>query len=310
MQHDNLVTIVIPFRNRIGMVRRAVESVLQQSHTLWELILVDDCSSEYTIPSLVDDPRIKILHNEHNLGPSSSRQKGLSKALGTYVCFLDSDDIYHPLFLEKLLEAHSTDANITFSYCTSAWIDIDGQICESYKTSNISFKTIMPHLLLNNRPWHTSSLMWKREYIANWNKNFRTWEDYLIEFQSSKINNKIIHVQEVLCFIYKDEEQGLSMAAETSTAIAHRSKTLQIMLQQCETDDIVIKENIISRLKKEVIKLSNKDQNSQTLRRIFLLIRPYSLFSRFLGRDLHWIMFKRIIIINLLKKVYLKVKWI
>lgn len=310
MHNKELISIIIPFRDRTYMVEKAVESVLKQSYQTWEVILVDDFSTETVSQKLTTDNRIKLIHNTQNLGPSASRQRGLLYAQGQYICFLDSDDMYHPHFLEKLFETHSLNTGIAFAYCSSVWIDLKCQKMGAYKNSSKSFKSIMPHLLLENRPWHTSSLMWNRSYLAKWHKSLRTWEDYLIEFQSAQINNKIEHVNDILCFIYKDEEQGLSMAANSLTSILHRSKALQIMLMQCPKNEIKIKENIIIRLKKEASKLAVTDRKSITLRRIFLLTRLYSPFRIILGRNQHWYLFNHLLSIILINKIYLRLKWL
>jgi glycosyltransferase involved in cell wall biosynthesis len=308
LNKEFLVSIIIPFRNRISLVERAVESVIHQTYKLWEIILVDDFSSEPIRPSLISDYRIKLIQNGSNLGPSSSRQKGITFARGQYLCFLDSDDSYHPHFLEMMLKEHRLNPKLTFAYCTSVWVDNMNHVLHYYKKSNLTYYSIMPYLLLDSRPWNTSSIMWNRAYIAHWHENLRTWEDYLFEFQSSILNNSITHVRETLCYIYKDENEGLSMDIDSLISFSHRIFALHIMLKHPNNDNN-IQLNIISRLKKEVAKLARLDQNSITFRRVFLLLRPYSIYCRFLNRNQHWFYFKKILKINIANKIYLKINF-
>ncbi|MFH1478416.1 MAG: glycosyltransferase family A protein [Candidatus Omnitrophota bacterium] len=88
-----MISIVIPTYNRALFLKRAIESVLDQTYKDFELIVVDDGSQDET-RSLVDsypDDRIKCLRQD-NLGPSSARNLGIKKAQGAFVAFLDSDD--------------------------------------------------------------------------------------------------------------------------------------------------------------------------------------------------------------------------
>lgn len=305
---DQIVSVIIPFRNRIGMVERAVDSVIKQTYDEWELILVDDCSTEKISSGLINNKKIKIIYNDYNMGPASSREIGLSSAQGHYICFLDSDDAYHPQFLEKSLSQHLLDTNITFTYCTSAWIDKMNQIGDVYKTSDITFNTIMPNLLLNSRPWNTSSLMWNRKYLPKWSEKFRTWEDYLFEFEASLTNNKIEHVNESLCFIFRDENEGLSLLAEKSVGISHRSHVLQIMLNKLQNRDVILRNEIIRRLIKDTVKCINNVELRTTYTRSFLVLRSYSFLGNIFPIRIHYFIFSALLKNNFWRRVCIKLR--
>ncbi|MDB5258748.1 MAG: tuaG [Chitinophagaceae bacterium] len=99
-----LFSIVIPTYNRAAFVKKAVDSVIAQTCSDWELIVVDDASTDHTMDVLNSyaDPRIRIVRNTLNLERSASRNKGIEAARGEYICFLDSDDYYFPQHLEIL----------------------------------------------------------------------------------------------------------------------------------------------------------------------------------------------------------------
>lgn len=99
-------SVVLPVYNRAALVGRAVRSVLDQTETDWELLVVDDASTDETPEVLgqFEDPRIRILRNARNLERSASRNRGIGEALGSYICFLDSDDYYLPQHLATLRE--------------------------------------------------------------------------------------------------------------------------------------------------------------------------------------------------------------
>jgi glycosyltransferase involved in cell wall biosynthesis len=96
-------SIIMPTYNRAHLIGKAIESVLAQTFTGWELIVVDDGSTDNTraVVASYNDPRIHYVYQQ-NAERSAARNKGISHARGQYICFLDSDDYYLPDRLEKL----------------------------------------------------------------------------------------------------------------------------------------------------------------------------------------------------------------
>lgn len=102
------VSIIIPCYNAGEKIRETLNSLIRQSYTQWEAIVVDDCSTDQSvgiISSFVrDDPRIKLIKMEKNSGgPSAPRNLGIASAKGELIAFLDSDDIWMPEKLERQL---------------------------------------------------------------------------------------------------------------------------------------------------------------------------------------------------------------
>lgn len=104
----NEVSIIIPVYNVEKYISRCIESVLNQTYTNFELILVDDGSpdksGEICEEYAKTDPRIKVIHKP-NGGVSSARNAGLDAASGEYIAFVDSDDFIHPQYLDILTKA-------------------------------------------------------------------------------------------------------------------------------------------------------------------------------------------------------------
>jgi glycosyltransferase involved in cell wall biosynthesis len=258
MKKNKLVSIVIPFNNRIHMVNEAIDSILNQTYQNWELILINDASFEL-FELKISDSRIKLLKNEINMGPGGSRQKGIDNATGELFCFLDSDDFYFPNFIEKQYELHEyLDFKICFSYCITKWNNGD-----LYKNCDKEFNKVLPSLLIENRPWHTSSLMWNKSYLPKWRIDIRTWEDYQFEYDAASINNKIGFVNEVLCNVNLDEELGLSQNSEKISGVTDRLKVLSNMyVQNLESNlefKAMLNQNIQFRIKKDMNKLAQFD---------------------------------------------------
>lgn len=96
-------SIVLPTFNRAHLITRAIESVLAQTFTDWELLIVDDGSSDTTREAIQDhllDPRISYSF-EVNSGPAMARNRGIASAHGEYITFIDSDDEYLPDHLQR-----------------------------------------------------------------------------------------------------------------------------------------------------------------------------------------------------------------
>ena len=103
-----LVSIVVPVYNAERFIHDTVETVLNQTYTNWELLLVDDCSTDSSVelikPYLAKEKRIKLLKNEINSGAAISRNKGIDVAIGRYIAFLDADDLWVTSKLEKQVD--------------------------------------------------------------------------------------------------------------------------------------------------------------------------------------------------------------
>ena len=101
-----LVSIVMPSFNTARFLPETLQSVLDQTYENWELIIVDDCSSDDTdevIKPYLKDERIRYFKNEKNSGAAVSRNRALKEAKGKWIAFLDSDDVWMPEKLEKQL---------------------------------------------------------------------------------------------------------------------------------------------------------------------------------------------------------------
>ena len=125
---NELVSIVMPSFNTASFITQTIESVLAQSYKNWELLIVDDCSTDNTdeivYPFLVDK-RIRYLKNKENSGAADSRNRALREAKGKWIAFLDSDDLWLPDKLEKQI-SFMEENNYHFSYTNYYEIDING----------------------------------------------------------------------------------------------------------------------------------------------------------------------------------------
>lgn len=125
---SDLVSIIMPSYNTGKFIKESIESVLKQTYTNWELLIVDDCSTDNTdkvVEPFLSDERIKYFKNEKNSGAAVSRNKALREAKGRWIAFLDSDDLWLPEKLEKQIIFMERNG-CHFSYTNYAEIDVEG----------------------------------------------------------------------------------------------------------------------------------------------------------------------------------------
>lgn len=158
-----LVSITMPAYNAGSFIQETINSVLQQTYSKWELIIVDDGSSDNTLDILntYEDPRIKIFKHEQNSGVVATRNTALKHAQGTYIAILDSDDVWidtaklekQVSFMEKHPQHGIVGTNITH-------IDEKGELVGKtlYVTDNIDIRS---RILITNQFAHSTVLIRK-----------------------------------------------------------------------------------------------------------------------------------------------------
>ena len=138
-QNMPLISVVIPVYNGEKTIAETIESVLNQSFSDFELIVINDGSQDSTLDILasIQDPRIKIF-SYPNAGLSASRNRGISQASGEFIAFLDADDLWTPDKLEAQLTALQENPNAAVAYSWTDFIDETGQFLAdgSHRTAN------------------------------------------------------------------------------------------------------------------------------------------------------------------------------
>lgn len=125
--NEGLVSIIMPMYNSAPFLREAIESVLAQTYTNWELLIIDDASTDKSLEIAQEyssaNPKIRLLHNDRPIKmPSAPRNVGVQAANGRYIAFLDSDDQWFPQKLEQQLPLFA-DKRIAIVYSNYEKID-------------------------------------------------------------------------------------------------------------------------------------------------------------------------------------------
>lgn len=176
------VSIIIPFYNLGKYLDEAVNSVLNQTYKNWEILIINDGSTDQNSVDVLEkysnNEQIKVF-NKKNEGLPVARNYGIERAEGEYICCLDADDKYHPDFLKKTLEEIQKDSNLGF---VTTWFQPFGEIQGEDKTVQITKNTNL--LLVKNVP-HVASMFRKQActdaggYEVHMKHGYQDWDFWL-----------------------------------------------------------------------------------------------------------------------------------
>jgi glycosyltransferase involved in cell wall biosynthesis len=123
------VSVIVPSYNHAKFLRETIDCVLAQTFSDWELVIVDDRSSDDSMAILASytDPRIRVSQNERNSGTYPTLNRCLDLSTGEYIAVLDSDDLWAPTKLEKQVAALDKNPEASFSYTFGTAVDEEGQ---------------------------------------------------------------------------------------------------------------------------------------------------------------------------------------
>lgn len=180
-----MVSVIIPTYNRAKTIKKSIDSVLFQTYDDWELIIVDDGSTDETkeLISSYKDSRIKYYSYESNKGVVYARNYGMKMANGNYIAFQDSDDIWHNDKLEKQIKAMEDNYSAGFCYCRMQYLlDSHSSIAiPQYDIDiNIMSGDIFSKLLYENLVACPCLIMKRECYdkIGGYDNQFTALEDY------------------------------------------------------------------------------------------------------------------------------------
>lgn len=196
---NDLVSIITPTYNCGRFIGETIESVLQQSYKNWEMIIVDDCSSDNTeeiVKNYVDkDKRIKYFKLESNSGAAIARTRAMELANGNYMAFLDSDDLWMKDKLEKQI-LYMKKNNYAFTCTDYCQIDEEGNFLNKVIKT---IKKIDYNRLLLDCPVGNSTVMYDVKKMGKFKvPNIRKRNDDALWLQMLKKEKYIYGMDEIL----------------------------------------------------------------------------------------------------------------
>ena len=167
MSEEYRISAVIPTYNRRELLVRAINSAMEQSYPLNEIIVVDD-HSDFSTKDFLEGKygdHIRVIENLKKIGASESRNIGAKSASGTYIAFLDSDDFWDPKKLEKQVMILKEHPDVGLVYCDQWVVDKDGEPRESGK--ELIDRDILDRLLEWWTAPNTSTLVFRQSVFQD-----------------------------------------------------------------------------------------------------------------------------------------------
>jgi len=194
----SLVSIIIPYYKKELYLEQSIRSILNQTYQNFEIILINDDSENKNFISKFSrlDNRIRLVHNENNLGAGLSRNKGLEIANGEYIAFCDSDDLWKNNKIEFQIELMKR-LNFKFSFTSYDIIDENNNFIKSRKAPGyVDFQKLRSSCDIG-----LSTVMIRKDIFKNVEyrfANLRTKEDYVLWLKLAKDKITMKSIQENL----------------------------------------------------------------------------------------------------------------
>lgn len=247
MGKEPLVSVIIPTYNRKHTLKRCIDSVLNQTYRNFEIIIVDDCSTDSTMEYVeaeygaITEINIVYVRNDNNLGAGISRNVGVSYANGEYIAFHDSDDEWSHDKLEKQMKCFAEgDQNIGAVYSLFYTNGVDSNTYPP-ESVDISIKSgyVFYTLLLNSLVGMITLVMRKSVFIeiGGFNGQLNSLEDYELT----------LRIAQKYAIILVDEALAVAYESENSVGKRNRDK----IITQCYIMNLYSKELAVSGLKRK-----------------------------------------------------------
>jgi glycosyltransferase involved in cell wall biosynthesis len=225
-----IVSVVVPAFNRLRFLRPAIESVYSQTFIDWELIIADDGSDLETrqyLQSLATQPRVRVVWLPHTGRPAMVRNAALLRAAGTYVAFLDSDDLWAARKLERQLETLRARSTCGWSYTAFLRVDAAGiPLPEETRRPWVPYEgDIFEQVVTGRASIRTPSVLATRQLIAQaggFDEALQSAEDYDLWMRLA-LHSEVAIVDEPLVYVrYHDENH----TREWQSAYVGRDRSL------------------------------------------------------------------------------------
>jgi hypothetical protein len=208
------ISVIVPAYNQGHYLEEAIGSVVAQSYEDWEIIVVDDGSTDNTraVATSFSDDRVRY-HYQSNQGLSAARNTGISLATGDYISFLDSDDLFLPQKLELLLTLLESQPELGFAAGEAIFIDGDGQRLNKYMKKGPPLD--LSELLLGN-PFHVGSVLVRKRWldrVGTFDEVLRACEDWDLWLRLAKEGCRMDWVAQPVS-LYRIHRQQMTRGAE------------------------------------------------------------------------------------------------
>lgn len=226
-----LVSVIMPLFNKRTYVRRAIESVQKQTFRNWELIIIDDGSTDGSLKEIPKSNKRIRLCQQRNAGPSNARNNGVKKAQGKFVTFLDADDYYYPDKLEQEMGYLNDRESVEWMFSAGNFERKEGiQTGVIYKTNNKPipeqpqiYQRAIDQLRISN--WPIDGLCIRRslfKQLSGFREDMRCYEITEFFYRCALLRPKVF-------ILPKPVYSVVSIPASTSKILVNRTEGLKLL---------------------------------------------------------------------------------
>ena len=203
---QKLVSVITPLFNSEKYIGNTISSVINQTYENWELIIIDDCSTDGSLDivrKFIDlDERIYLIQSETNFGgPAKPRNIGINASNGQYIAFLDSDDVWYPEKLQVCMASFKESVDILFhDFIKFGNVNI---FSKKYLKGKELLKPVTKNLLIKDNAIINSSVIVRKKLIEkvgfiDESKDMIAAEDYNLWLKISTITNNFLYLPKVM----------------------------------------------------------------------------------------------------------------
>jgi glycosyltransferase involved in cell wall biosynthesis len=231
-----LVSIIVPVFNRAEKIKRLINTIQQQTYDNWELILIDDASTDNTKCILAkfasQDKRFKVVDNKHKKGPSGARNTGLDYATGELIAYQDSDDEWFPHHLESMVHYLVTypskidvmSANPLRKNENSGEVyhydelDLSNFPHEEIEAGYLINKNVLFDKQLQGRVITTQCIVGKADILkrVRWNEELRAAVDIMHNLELCMLDIGVCHLQDYHAIYWAHEDNLTNVSGKHS----------------------------------------------------------------------------------------------
>ncbi|MGA1998670.1 MAG: glycosyltransferase [Terriglobales bacterium] len=198
------VSVLLPVHNGGVQLPEAIDSILGQTFSDFELVIVDDASTDSTAAYLasLQDPRVRVLRNERNLGVARSLNRAIRESSGEYIARQDADDVSEPTRLARQVKILNTAPNVGIVATAARWIDGQGNVIKHFCPTSGDDLDVRWRLLFNNVLPHTSVMARRTAIKDGYSESADTWlvEDYELWNRVARTHHIVTIPEELVRF--------------------------------------------------------------------------------------------------------------